>query len=422
MPVESERVHLQDRRTLRAHVVDRRATDAQDILHVLTVDEHAGNAIVLALVENLLVRRDILGEGVDRATVIDHQEKNRQVFLRRRVQALCHAPVLGATFADEDDCDAVVRVVAPEHLVEDDGSRRTDRVRQLLRDERPPTLKVRIHVVHVHRTPGTSARATVLTEQLRHYGAAIHTARQGVAMVAVVRVLQIILTDRVRQERRNRLLTVVKVHETANLTRHVRLVALVFKVPAQLHHVIRLAQILITQVLTSLQLLIRRPELFLQHLFRLIPRRLDAKSLQIRRRSLCLRRSRARRRPSSRRLRASRDVRVRRGRPHHSLHRLRFPSSSRALVSCVRASIARQSTDNARKIVPAAIEVRVARARRARRGAAPTAASARALDSRAFASTVRVESRASRAPRRREVPRAPRNARFPRVKVPVAES
>ena len=55
-------------------------------------------------------------------------------------------------------------------------------------------------------------------------------------------------------------------------------------------------------------------------------------------------------------------------------------------------------------------------------GAAPTAASARALDSRAFASTVRVESRASRAPRRREVPRAPRNARFPRVKVPVAES
>ena len=61
--VEAEGVHLKNRGALGAHVLDRGAADAHRVLDVLAVGEDAGDAVVLALVEHLLVRRDVLGEA-----------------------------------------------------------------------------------------------------------------------------------------------------------------------------------------------------------------------------------------------------------------------------------------------------------------------------------------------------------------------
>ena len=74
-----------------------------------------------------------------------------------------------------------------------------------------------------------------------------HAAGDGVTMISVIRVLQIRLANAVRQQGWNRLLPVIQVHEPANLPAHVRLVALVFKVSAQLHHLVRVFQLFLGQ-------------------------------------------------------------------------------------------------------------------------------------------------------------------------------
>jgi hypothetical protein len=67
-------VHLENRRALIANVLDRRSPDAHRVLNVLPVRENARDAVVFPLVEHLLVRRDVLRERVDRATVVDDEE------------------------------------------------------------------------------------------------------------------------------------------------------------------------------------------------------------------------------------------------------------------------------------------------------------------------------------------------------------
>ena len=282
VPVEAERVHLQNSRPLRPHVVDRGAADPQRVLHVLAVRQHAGDAVVLPLVEHLLVLRDVLGERVDRAAVVDDEEQNRQVFLRRRVEALRHAPVLRAALADEHDRDAILGFARVEVLVEHDGARGADRVRELLRDERPAALEVRLHVVHVHGSAGAATGAAVAAEELRHHRTRVDAARQRVAVVAVVRVLEISLANSIAEQRGNRLLAVVEVHEPPDLPRHVRLVALILEIAAQLHRLVRAVQVLIGELARGGDLRLGHAELLLERDLRVLPGGGDAHALEVR--------------------------------------------------------------------------------------------------------------------------------------------
>lgn len=58
---------------------------------------------------------------------------------------------------------------------------------------------------------------------------------------AVVGELLVSLLDGVGDERRDGLLSVIQVHEAADVALHVGLIARVLELPAQLHHLIRLA-------------------------------------------------------------------------------------------------------------------------------------------------------------------------------------
>jgi hypothetical protein len=147
---------------------------------------------------------------------------------------------LRAALADEDDRDAVValELLRLEVTVEQDRARRTRRVRQLLRHERPAALEVGLLVIDVHRAARAAARASVLCEELGHDGTSVDARREGVSVLAVIRVLDVALFERVCNHRRDRLLHVVQVHEAANEPLHVCLVARVLELAAQLHHLV----------------------------------------------------------------------------------------------------------------------------------------------------------------------------------------
>mmetsp|Transcript_17252 Transcript_17252/g.42467 ORF Transcript_17252/g.42467 Transcript_17252/m.42467 type:complete len:814 (+) Transcript_17252:130-2571(+) len=278
--VEAERVHLQNGGALGAHVLDGGAPHAQGVLHVLAVHQDAGHAVVLALVEHLLVLRHVLGEGVDGAAVVDHHKQDGQVLLGGGVEALRHAPVLRPALAHEHHGDAVVSLPSAEVGVQADGARGADGVGQLLGHQRPAPLEVVLHVVDVHGAPRAAAGASVAPEQLRHDLAAVHAGRDGVRVVAVVRVLQVALADGVVQQRRDGLLPVVQVHEAADLARHVRLVALVLEVAAVDHHGVRLRQLLVAQLPGGLDVGVGHAERSLEGKLGLLPWRLDAQALQ----------------------------------------------------------------------------------------------------------------------------------------------
>ena len=238
--LEAVRVHLQHGGAVFAHVVDDGASRLHRVQEVAAVDLDAGHAVVLALLEDVHVGGHVLGEGVDRAPVVNDQEEHRQVLLGRRIQALSHPAVLRAAIADEDDRDAVVtlELLRLEVPVEQDRARRTRRVRQLLRHERPAALEVGLLVIDVHRAARAAARARVLSEELGHDGTSVDSRREGVRVLAVVRVLDVALLERVCNHRRDRLLPVVQVHEAANEPLHVCLVARVLELAAQLHHLV----------------------------------------------------------------------------------------------------------------------------------------------------------------------------------------
>lgn len=70
--------------------------------------------------------------------------------------------------------------------------------------------------------------------------------------------------DRVGDERRDGLLAIVEVHESTDVPLHVRLVARVLELPAKLHSLIRLEEVLRRNRIKLRQLLLRHPELELE--------------------------------------------------------------------------------------------------------------------------------------------------------------
>mmetsp|Transcript_29212 Transcript_29212/g.72879 ORF Transcript_29212/g.72879 Transcript_29212/m.72879 type:complete len:293 (-) Transcript_29212:84-962(-) len=220
---------------------------------------------MLSLQEDVRVLRHVGREGVDRAAIVDDHKEDRQVLLGRRVEALRHPPVLRAALAAEDDGHAVVALRRDAQVpVQQDGARGAHRVRQLLRDESPAALEVRLLVVDVHRPARPAARARVLGEELGHHRAGRHAARERVRVLAVVRVLDVAALDRVGHEGGDRLLAVVQVHEATDVALHVRLVARVLELAAELHHLVRLEEVLRLDHVVSLQLLLRDAKLDLE--------------------------------------------------------------------------------------------------------------------------------------------------------------
>lgn len=219
------RARLHDGGPLRAHVVDHGAPRLEGLLHRAAVDADAGHAVVLPLLEDVVVGGDVGREGVDGAPVVDDDEEEGKVLLRGRVEALRHPPVLRAALADEHDGDAIVvfRPVGVELPVEEDGARGAGGVRQLLTDESPAALEVCLLVVDVHRPARPAACAAVLCPQLRHDRVGRDALGEGVRVLAVVRDGLIAGLDRVGNQRRDRLLAVVQVHEAADVALHVRL-------------------------------------------------------------------------------------------------------------------------------------------------------------------------------------------------------
>ena len=100
-------------------------------------------------------------------------------------------------------------------------------------------------------------------------------------MIAVVRVLEVRLADGVAEERGDGLLAVVEVHEAADLARHVRLVALVLEVAAELHHGVRLGDLLVGEGAGLGDLGVGHAELGFEHRLGLLPRGEDAKALEV---------------------------------------------------------------------------------------------------------------------------------------------
>mmetsp|Transcript_25246 Transcript_25246/g.59905 ORF Transcript_25246/g.59905 Transcript_25246/m.59905 type:complete len:215 (-) Transcript_25246:297-941(-) len=212
---------------------------------------------MLALEVNVLVLGHVAGEGVDGAAVVDHDEEKREALLGRDVEGLGHASVLGAALADEDDRDAIVvgvllRVVLAVHQ---DRTRRTCSVGQLLGNERPATLHVGRLVEDVHRSARALARATDLAEELSHDSTGVNARGQSVRVLAVVRVLLVAHLDSVRDKRRDGLLAVVQMHESADVTLHVLLVARRLELARELHHGVGLDEVLLLNVLVLVSLL-----------------------------------------------------------------------------------------------------------------------------------------------------------------------
>mmetsp|Transcript_8994 Transcript_8994/g.20264 ORF Transcript_8994/g.20264 Transcript_8994/m.20264 type:complete len:396 (-) Transcript_8994:62-1249(-) len=243
---EAESVHLHNRRPLLADKVGHRAPCLERACHVGAVDEYPGDAIVLALGEHVAVGGHVGREGVDGAAVVNDQEEDGQLLLGRRVEALGHSAVLSAALADEDDGDPLVVFVllGLALAVEEDAAGGADGVRQLLAYKRPSALHVSLRVENVHRAARALARAVHLAEKLRHDGIRVDARGEGVAVLAVVRKLDVRLTNRVSHHRRDRLLSVVQVHEAADVSLHVLLVARVLELAAKDHHLVRLEKLL----------------------------------------------------------------------------------------------------------------------------------------------------------------------------------
>mmetsp|Transcript_18098 Transcript_18098/g.54586 ORF Transcript_18098/g.54586 Transcript_18098/m.54586 type:complete len:389 (+) Transcript_18098:1386-2552(+) len=240
--LKAVRVHLQDGRPLLPHVVDNRTARLERFLEVAAVDLDAGHTVVLALHVDVIVGGNVGREGVDGAPIVNHNKEERQLLLCGRVEALGHTAVLGAALAHKDNGDAVVVLGAlgVEHAVEKDGARRSSRVRKLLADERPAALEVGLLVVDVHRAARAAACAGVLSKELGHDGVGGDARGERVGVLAVVGELLVALLDGIGDERGDRLLTVVEVHEAADISLHVGLVARVLELAAELHHLIGL--------------------------------------------------------------------------------------------------------------------------------------------------------------------------------------
>ena len=100
-------------------------------------------------------------------------------------------------------------------------------------------------------------------------------------MIAVVGVLEVVLADGVFEEGGDGLLAVVEVHETADLARHVRLVALILEIAAELHRGVRLGKVLVGEVTGGGDLSLGHAESLLEGDLRVLPGGGDAKALEV---------------------------------------------------------------------------------------------------------------------------------------------
>mmetsp|Transcript_11824 Transcript_11824/g.10055 ORF Transcript_11824/g.10055 Transcript_11824/m.10055 type:complete len:227 (-) Transcript_11824:396-1076(-) len=220
-------MHLQDGRALCAHVVGHGAACLEHAVEIAPVNLDAWNSVVLPLQVDILIGSYITGEGVDGTSVVNDDDEKWQVFLGGSVENLSHTPVLRATLPDEDNRETVVVLegLSVPQTVQEDGARSTGSVGELLSNKRPTALEVGLFVENVHRAARTLARAVDLAEELSHNRPRLHTRGQRVCVLTVVRVLLVALLDAIVDQRGNRLLAVVQVHETTDVALHVGLVA-----------------------------------------------------------------------------------------------------------------------------------------------------------------------------------------------------
>ena len=88
VPIEPIGVNLKNGWSLLPDVVDGSPTALDNVGYVLPVHEYTGDAVVLALFVDIGVRCDVGGEGVDGATVVNHDYQEREVVLGGGVEDL----------------------------------------------------------------------------------------------------------------------------------------------------------------------------------------------------------------------------------------------------------------------------------------------------------------------------------------------
>mmetsp|Transcript_35 Transcript_35/g.107 ORF Transcript_35/g.107 Transcript_35/m.107 type:complete len:591 (+) Transcript_35:199-1971(+) len=107
--VETVGVNLKDGRSLAtADVINDGLASLGNIGGIETIDKESGDTVMLALLKDVAVLRNVLSEGVDGAAIVNHNNKKGEVVLGGSVEKLSHTAVLGATLADEDNTDAIV--------------------------------------------------------------------------------------------------------------------------------------------------------------------------------------------------------------------------------------------------------------------------------------------------------------------------
>mmetsp|Transcript_10894 Transcript_10894/g.22799 ORF Transcript_10894/g.22799 Transcript_10894/m.22799 type:complete len:304 (+) Transcript_10894:1744-2655(+) len=231
-----------------ANVVNHSLSSLRHILSVKSIHKEAGDAVVLPLIKDVAVLCNIRSEGVDCSSIINDDNKEREVVLGRCVQNFSHATILRTSLSNENNTNSVIIsrwrnilfletfvIRHPQLPVHQDALCGPCCVGKLLRHKGPATLKVCLFVKNVHRPTSSFARSSLLHEKLSHDSTAIHSTCNGMCMLPVVRVLLVSLLDSIINKSRNAFLAIVKMHETTNFALHVLLVTCVFKATRKRH-------------------------------------------------------------------------------------------------------------------------------------------------------------------------------------------
>mmetsp|Transcript_110978 Transcript_110978/g.320744 ORF Transcript_110978/g.320744 Transcript_110978/m.320744 type:complete len:350 (-) Transcript_110978:138-1187(-) len=292
--VETVSVDLKDSRSLAlADVVDDSLSSLSNLSSIHTVNEETGDSVVLSLLKDIAVPCNIRSESVDGTSVIDDQQQQRQVVLGSSVQQFGSASILGTTFSNENNSNAVIisgrrnillfisTVIGNlQFTVQQDALGGTSGVGKLFANQRPSTLKVVFLVEDVHRTTSSTARTSVLHEQFGHNLTGVHSGGNSVSVLTVVGKLLIFLLDSIFDQSRDRFLSIIEVHKSTDLSLHVLLITGILKATGHLHGTVQFHQILFVGVKSIVvrQISRRIAKVFHQLSGNTVPRKIDGRS------------------------------------------------------------------------------------------------------------------------------------------------
>jgi hypothetical protein len=221
---------------------------------------------MLSLQVDVVIFGNIRSESVDSSSIIDGENQKRKIVLRSSIKDLCHTSILGPSLSNKYNTDAIVIsrrsyivllniliIRQTKLLINKDTLGCSSSIGELFSNECPSSLEVSVLVKNMHGSSSSLTGSSLLHHELSHDSTGINTTSKSVGVLTIIRILLISIFDSIINKTRNTLLSIIKMHESTDLSLHVSLVTCILESTSKIHGVVEFEE----SLLVCLQRIVR---------------------------------------------------------------------------------------------------------------------------------------------------------------------